>query len=448
MRKIIIAGAGSGVGKTTVATGIISRLSKRYRVQAFKVGPDFIDPMFHAIASGRPSRNLDSFFMDNRTIRNLFGWSTQDADIAVIEGVRGLYDGLTATGDTGSTAEIAKLLDASVILVVNARSLAKSAAAVVLGFKMLDPEVRIEGVILNQVSGERHRQKAIEAVESLAGTRVVGTIERDSNRLAERHLGLVTPEDTDSRKAISDVEELVKDIELEPLLEISEKGKELDFPTTTPFPVREPDGVRIGVPRDQAFSFYYQENLESLQSAGAELVGFNPLKGDHLPEADGYYLGGGYPEMHLESLASNRDFLEGLKTASLDGKTIYGECGGMMVLCDSISNGAKNGKMAGVFAHDATLTDHRQGLSYVISNGTKDNFLFEGQTVRGHEFHYSKLIPPPAGPFAFDVVRGTGIDGKHDGLVTRRTMATYMHQHALANKEWGIRIAESCSSGR
>jgi cobyrinic acid a,c-diamide synthase len=313
---------------------------------------------------------------------------------------------------------------------------------------MLDPEVRIEGVILNQVSGERHRQKAIEAVESLTDTRVVGTIERDNDRLAERHLGLVTPGDTDSRKAIADVEDLVKDIELEPLLEISEKGRDLEFPTTKPFPVCERSGIKIGVPRDQAFSFYYQENLESLEAAGAELVEFNPLSGEALPDAEGYYLGGGYPEMHLEALASNRDFLEGLKTASLDNKTIYGECGGMMTLCRSISNGAVNGKMAGVFEHEATLTDHRQGLSYVISEGTKDNFLFSGQTVRGHEFHYSKLVPTPNGPFAFNVIRGTGIDGRHDGLVQRRTMGTYMHQHALSNKEWGIRIVDSCRTRR
>jgi cobyrinic acid a,c-diamide synthase len=445
MRKLVIAGAGSGVGKTTIATGIISRLSKRYTVQAFKVGPDFIDPMFHTIASGRPSRNLDSFFMDKDTIGNLFGWSTRNADIAVIEGVRGLYDGLTATGDTGSTAEIAKLLDASVILVVNARSLAKSAAALVLGFKMLDPEVRIEGVILNQVSGARHRQKAIEAVESLTETRVVGAIERDNNRLAERHLGLVTPDDTDSQKAISDVEDLVKDVDLEPLLEMSEKGRELSLPTGMPFPLGEQNGVKIGVPRDQAFSFYYQENLESLRAAGAELVMFNPLRGDTLPDAEGYYLGGGYPEMHLESLSSNRDFLEGLNAASFDNKTIYGECGGMMALCRSISNGTVNGKMAGIFDHDAILTDHRQGLSYVISEGTRDNFLFPGQTVKGHEFHYSKLVPTPNGPFAFDVIRGTGIDGKHDGLVQRRTIGTYMHQHALSNKEWGMKIVDSCS---
>lgn len=444
MRKLVIAGAGSGVGKTTIATGIISRLSKRYTVQAFKVGPDFIDPMFHTIASGRPSRNLDSFFMDNDTIGNLFGWSTQDADIAVIEGVRGLYDGLTATGDTGSTAEIAKLLDASVILVVNARSLAKSAAAVVLGFKMLDPAVRIEGVILNQVSGERHRQKAIEAVESLTGTKVVGTIERDSNRLAERHLGLVTPGDTDSVKAIADVEEMVKDLDLEPLLEISEKGRELNLPMANPFPVGEKNRVRIGVPRDQAFSFYYQENLESMEAAGAHLIEFNPLRGDPLPEADGYYLGGGYPELHLDDLTSNHDFLEGLKMASMEGKTIYGECGGMMTLCRSISNGTEKGRMAGVFDYEATLTEHRQGLSYVISEGTEDNFLFRGQTIRGHEFHYSKLLPQPEGPYAFNVIRGTGIDGMHDGLILRRTIGTYMHQYALANKKWGTRIVESC----
>lgn len=446
MRRLVIAGAGSGVGKTTVTTGIIARLSKKYNVQAFKVGPDFIDPMFHTIASGRPSRNLDSFFMDRESIGNLFGWSTQDADIAVIEGVRGLYDGLTATGDIGSTAEIAKLLDASVVLVVNARSLAKSAAALVLGFKMLDPAVRIEGVILNQVSGERHRQKAVEAVESLTGIKVVGVIERDSGRLAERHLGLITPGDTDPQKAISDVEDLVKDVELEPLLEISEKGEELDHATTMPFPVGERSGIRIGVPRDQAFSFYYEENLESLVAAGAELVEFNPLRGDALPEAEGYYLGGGYPEMHLESLASNRDFLEGLNTASFDNKTIIGECGGMMALCRSISNGTVNGKMAGVFDYDAILMDHRQGLSYVISEGTEENFLFPGQVIRGHEFHYSKLVPTPTGPFAFDVIRGTGIDGEHDGMVRRRTIGTYMHQHALANRDWGMKIVDSCSN--
>ena len=190
--RLVIAGAGSGVGKTVIATGLMSRLSRDRRVQGFKVGPDFIDPMYHTAATGRPSRNLDSFFMDQGTLLNLFGWSTSDADLAVIEGVRGLYDGLTATGDTGSTAEIAKFIHAPVVLVVNARSLAKSAAAHVLGFKMLDPEIHIAGVILNNVGGERHRCKAVEAVENLTGTEVIGTIERQRGRLPERHLGLMT----------------------------------------------------------------------------------------------------------------------------------------------------------------------------------------------------------------------------------------------------------------
>ncbi len=235
VRRVVIAGAGSGVGKTTIATGIMSLLSKRYKVQAFKVGPDFIDPMFHSAATGRPSRNLDSFFMDPATLKNLFGWATRDADIAIIEGVRGLYDGLTATGDTGSTAEIAKMLDASVILVVNARSLAKSAAAHVLGFKMLDQDVRIEGVILNQVSGSRHKEKAVEAVQHFTDTPVIGVIERKKERLPERHLGLVTvPENEDVPGTLRKVEDLAREVDLEALLSASEKHDPMDFETACP----------------------------------------------------------------------------------------------------------------------------------------------------------------------------------------------------------------------
>ena len=185
-----IAGTGSGVGKTAITAGIMAQISKNKKLQGYKVGPDFIDPMFHTLASKRPSRNLDSFFMDESTIKNLFGWASKDAEISVIEGVRGLYDGLTSVGDEGSTAEIAKFLKAPVILVLNARSLAKSAAAHILGFKLLDPEVNIAGVILNNVSGDRHRRKATEAVETLTSTPVVGTVEKLPEKLAERHLGL------------------------------------------------------------------------------------------------------------------------------------------------------------------------------------------------------------------------------------------------------------------
>jgi len=437
MKRLVIAGAGSGVGKTTIATGIMSLLSKRYRVQAFKVGPDFIDPMFHSAATGRPSRNLDSFFMDHDTIRNLFGWSTKDADLAIVEGVRGLYDGLTSTGDTGSTAEIAKLLHAPVILVVNARSLAKSAAAHVLGFKMLDPQVNIAGVILNQVSGERHRKKVVEAVESLTETKVIGAIERQREKLPERHLGLVTvPERDDISQTMRQVEGVASQVDMDSILEIAEGAEEEDFPAHSPFSSGEKKGIRVAVPRDKAFSFYYQENIESIQAAGGDIVYFQPTVGESLPEADAYYIGGGYPEVYMDDISENGDFLDGLRQASEEEKLIYGECGGLMTLCRSIRNGERERRMSGIVPSDAELTSDRQGLAYVEAECTPSNFLFKGR-IRAHEFHYSRLRPLPPGPYAYKVLRGTGIDGFSDGVVVNRTVGTYMHQHALANKNWG-----------
>jgi cobyrinic acid a,c-diamide synthase len=436
--RLVIAGAGSGVGKTVIATGLMSRLSRDRRVQGFKVGPDFIDPMYHTAATGRPSRNLDSFFMDRGTLLNLFGWSTGDADLAVVEGVRGLYDGLTATGDTGSTAEIAKFIQAPVVLVVNARSLAKSAAAHVLGFKMLDPEVNIAGVILNNVGGDRHRRKAVEAVESLTGTEVVGTIERQQERLPERHLGLMTVgEAADPSRIISSLEELVAEVDIGRLLEIARSAPPVDFPSAPPFPEDERKGLRIAVPQDRSYCFYYQENLEALQAAGAEVVNFRPTDGDPLPECDAVYLGGGYPEVHAAALEANEDFREGLRQASEDGKLVYGECGGMMTMCQSINAFGEVHRMAGIFDVQATLTQDRQGLAYVVARGTMDNFLFPGIEIRAHEFHYSRLEPQPTGPYGFKVLRGTGIGGSMDGVMVRRSMGTYMHQHALACPSWG-----------
>ena len=446
IRRVIIAGAGSGVGKTTIATGVMALLSKRYRVQGFKVGPDFIDPAYHAAATGRPSRNLDSFMLDRDTILNIFGWSTRDADIAIIEGVRGLYDGLTPTGDTGSTAEIAKILGAPVVLVVNARSLAKSAAAHVLGFKMLDKSIRIEGVILNQVSGERHRKKAIEAVESLTKTEVIGAIERRKERLPERHLGLVTmPEKKDAEATIEMTADIASAIDLERLIDISERAEPIDFPAEFPFRKGEYQGIKIGIPFDKAYSFYYPENIESIEAAGAKVVKFKPTEGDALPDADGYYIGGGYPEIFAEEISSNRDFMEGLKSAALEGKLIYGECGGLMTFCKSVSYDGKRWNMAGIFDCDAEVTVERQGLAYVNATGTKHNFLFPGIRIRGHEFHYSRVSPIPQGPYAYSIERGVGIDGKNDGLIKKRTIGAYLHQHALSNKEWGIRTVQEAS---
>ncbi len=446
--RLVIAGAGSGVGKTVIVTGLMSRLSRDHRVQGYKVGPDFIDPMYHAAATGRPSRNLDSFFMDRNTLRNLFGWSSRDADVAIVEGVRGLYDGLTSTGDTGSTAEIAKFISAPVVLVVNARSLAKSAAALVLGFKMLDPGVKIAGVILNNLSGDRHRRKAVEAVETLAGIEVVGTIERQQEVLPERHLGLVTTDDAgDARAIMRRLEDLVADVDTGRLMEIARTAPPEDLPTAPPFEQEGSKGVTFAVPRDRSFCFYYPENLEAMEAAGAKVVTFRPTEGERIPDCDAVYMGGGYPEVHAEDLAINRDFLEGLKQMSEDGSLVYGECGGLMTMCRSINAFGKVHEMAGIFDAQAMLTTDRQGLAYVEAKGTADNFLFPGREIRAHEFHYSRLEPVPSGPFGFHVRRGTGIGGSMDGIMVRRSMGTYMHQHALANLLWGtsmVRTAGRC----
>jgi cobyrinic acid a,c-diamide synthase len=356
----------------------------------------------------------------------------------MVEGVRGLYDGLTATGDTGSTAEIAKYLRAPVVLVVNARSLAKSAAAHVLGFKMLDPEVAIAGVILNNVSGDRHRRKAVEAVESLTGTEVLGTIERQKEHLPERHLGLVTMDEAgDPQKLMARLEELVADVDLDRLMEIASAAPHLDTDTSPPFEVREDRGITFAVPRDRSFCFYYQENIEALAAAGARVVTFRPTDGEGLPDCDALYMGGGYPEVHAAALEANSDFREGARQLSLDGRLVYGECGGMMAMCRSINAFGTEHAMAGIFDVQASLTLERQGLAYVRAKGTVDNFLFPSMDIRAHEFHYSRLEPLPSGPYGYQVLRGTGIDGAMDGIMVRRSMGTYMHQHALANPEWG-----------
>lgn len=444
--RVVIAGSGSGVGKTVITTGLMSRLSKGRKVQGYKVGPDFIDPMYHTAATGRPSRNLDSYFMERGALLNLFGWSSRDADLAVVEGVRGLYDGLTSTGDTGSTAEIAKFLQAPVILVVNARSLAKSAAAHVLGFKMLDRAVNIAGVILNNVGGERHRQKAVEAVESLTGTEIVGTIERRRESLPERHLGLMTLDGgQDARALLRDLEDLVAEIDVERILEIAGSAPEIELDKGSPYPNYDAQGVKVAVPRDRSFCFYYPENLESLEAAGAKLVFFRPTEGERLPDCDAVYMGGGYPEVHAELLEGNSDFLEGLRQMSEQGALVYGECGGLMVMCRSIDAFGRLNRMAGIFDARAVLTRDRQGLAYVRARGTADNFIFPGLDLRAHEFHYSRLEPIPSGPYGFSIQRGTGIGHSMDGIMVRRSMGTYMHQHALANPSWGRALVRSAS---
>ncbi|MBO7351314.1 MAG: hydrogenobyrinic acid a,c-diamide synthase (glutamine-hydrolyzing) [Candidatus Methanomethylophilaceae archaeon] len=441
MKGFVIAGTGSGVGKTSITTGIMSLLSKRYKVQGFKVGPDFIDPMYHSAATGRPSRNLDSFLMDNDTIRNLVGYASEDADVCVIEGVRGLYEGFSGDDDLGSTAYIAKLLDLPVVLVVDSGSLTRSTAAIINGFKSFDPEVKIAGVILNKVSGPQHSDKLDVTMSTYCSdVKVVGKIKKDrENTLGQRHLGLNTIVDED-HSGVASLERLVEPLDLDILLDIAE-STDSDLPTESPYVERDAQ-AEIAVPYDDAYCFYYRENLECLEASGFRIRKFSPIAGERLPDADAVYLGGGYPELHAAEISSNRDFIDGVRNMAQDGKPILGECGGLMSLCSGMidKEGIRH-DMIGAFGCDSVFVDKRHGPTYVIADSTPDNPLFSG-TVRAHEYHYSEVTASGSETFGFDVKRGQGIVDKKDGLIFKSTIGTYMHQHALSTKDWATGFYE------
>ena len=440
MRGVIIAGTGSGAGKTSITTGLLSRLSKVMKVQAFKVGPDFIDPMYHSLATGRPARNLDTFMMSRDTVKNLVGYASEGADICIVEGVRGLHEGLSGTSDECSTAEMAKLLGFPVILVVNARSITRSAAAMINGFRSLDPDVDIAGVIFNNVSNSQHERKLTDATEMYTDAEVVGMVRRDTeNTIGERHLGLKTINEN-GKKDIEPLEGMVSGIDTDRLLAIAETSG-YDFEYTNPFTVHD-SGLKAAVPMDDAYCFYYRENIECMRAAGMDVRTFSPLAGDSLPDADFYYLGGGYPELFLKELSENRGFMDGLKTASEDGKMILGECGGLMSLCASIEDKSGKYRMSGVFDAESKMCG-RHGPTYVIAETTKDNPLFPEMTVRGHEFHYSEVVPMKCYGYGYTMSRGIGIGNRYDGLVSKRSLGSYVHQHALSVKDWLSKVCQS-----
>jgi cobyrinic acid a,c-diamide synthase len=437
LKGFVIAGTGSGVGKTSITTGIMSLLSKRYKVQGFKVGPDFIDPMYHSAATGRPSRNLDSFLLDDDMIRNLVGYTSEDADVCVIEGVRGLYEGFTGDSDIGSTAYLAKLLDLPVVLVVDSGSLTRSTAAIINGFKAFDPDVKIAGVILNKVSGAQHSDKLDVTMSTYCkDVKVVGKIKKDhENTLGQRHLGLNTIVD-EEHSGVASLERLVDSLDLDILMGIAE-STDPDLPTNSPYVQRDAN-ADIAVPYDDAYCFYYRENLECLEAAGFRIRKFSPVAGERLPDADAVYLGGGYPELHAEDISMNRDFLDGVRNMAQDGKPVLGECGGLMSLCSGmVDKEGMRHDMIGVFGCDSVFVNKRHGPTYVMAEATPENPLFSG-SIRAHEYHYSEVTATGSETFGFDVKRGQGIVDKKDGLIFKNTVGTYMHQHALSTDDWAL----------
>ena len=444
--RIILAGTGSAVGKTTIATGIMKALSEKYNVQPFKVGPDYIDPSYHTLATGNTSRNLDSFFMKEGQVRDSFLKGMQGKDMAVIEGVRGLYEGIDSINDIGSTASVAKALNAPVILIINSRSLVKSAAALVLGFKSLDPEINIAGVILNKVKNEAHYQKTKRSIEELTDTEVIGGIVRDNNiSIEQRHLGLVPAVERENSLKFIDIwsKTIKESIDLDRLVEIAKGAPKI---TSNIVPIwnklnRQP--VKIGVAYDEVFNFYYKENIEALEANNAKIEYFSPLNDENLPDIDGLYIGGGYPELFSKQLSQNRTMLSDIKQFHLENRPIFAECGGLMYLMNSIHDD----KVVDVYPYKSILTDRVQALKYTIAEVTQDNIISKkGERFHGHEFHYSKVLVDANNirhDMAFNILRGKGSYNNQDGFMEKNTLASYVHTHVAAMPNFGGNLAIS-----
>jgi cobyrinic acid a,c-diamide synthase len=455
-RRLIVAGTHSGVGKTTVALALMAALRRRgLTVQPFKVGPDFIDPGHHTAVCGRPSRNLDTWMLSDDTARALFARAAASADISVIEGVMGLFDGRSADDLRGSTAHLAKLLDAPVLLVADAEGVAASVAAVVKGFAELDPGVRVAAVLCNRVAGPRHYAYLEPAIRRHTRVAAVGWLpRREEWQIPERHLGLVTRQDMDPGAGGPPVEALAETLErtvnVDLLLELSEypasRGRQP--PEVAKPPAADAPGSprrRVAVARDAAFCFYYQDNLDLLQEAGAELVPFSPLSDAELPpNLDLVYLGGGYPELHAERLASHVAIAEGLRAYHRRGGKMYAECGGLMYCGrELIDAQGRAFPMLGLLPVRTLMQKRLAALGYVTWRAADTTPLGPpGTEVRGHEFHYSRLEPlGPLQPAAR--LRRDGEAVKPDGFTAGGLLAGYAHLHFASNP----RVAAALLSG-
>lgn len=454
--RLVIGAPQGRCGKTTFTVGLLRALKRRGTVvQPFKKGPDFIDPSWHSAAAGRECRNLDAFFMDPDQIRLSLIKASQGSTLSIIEGAMGLFDGLDLAGSS-STAEIAKITQSPVLLVVDATRMTRSAAAMVMGYQHFDPGVKIVGVILNKVARPRHEKMMREAIEQFCGIPVVGAIPKDAMlSIPDRHLGLVTNGEIAEESRLLDylADVISKHVDLDRVYSLANQAPVL--PLTRKAGIASFTGhlnrnaasnkVRIGVIQDKAFSFYYPENLEALQDSGAEIVKINALTDARLPgELDALYIGGGFPEVFARELEQNKSLRSDIRVAAESYLPVYAECGGLMYLGRTIQNGNDSYGMAGVLPLDTVLENKPQGHGYTIMQPIAANAWFaENQEVRGHEFHNSRVINlDPDVRFAFSVERGHGIDDKHDGIIYKSVFAAYNHVHALGCPDWAGKFVQ------
>jgi cobyrinic acid a,c-diamide synthase len=451
MNRMLISAAHKSSGKTMVSVGLCAALRVRgHTVQSFKKGPDYIDPMWLSLASGnsatgRACRNLDLYLMERDDIVSTF--MRHAAEVNLVEGNKGLYDGLALDG-SNSNAALAKLLGLPVILVIDARGMTRGIAPLILGYQAFDRDIDFAGVILNNLGGSRHEAKLRAVIEHYTDLPVIGAVSHDERlSIIERHLGLMPS--NESRGAVEKVTEIAQaiaeQVDLDLLLTVTERA-----PLTIPFKndvasMSHGDEVRIAIARDRAFGFYYADDLDALQAAGAKLVPFDTLRDPHFPDVDGLYIGGGFPETCAAELEANNSLKGEIKRAIENGMPAYAECGGLMYLSRSIAFQKRAYRMVGVIPGDVTMHEKPVGRGYVHLREGKGHPWPRRESassiIKAHEFHYSRLENLPDGcRFAYHVERGFGIDGEHDGLVLHNLLASYTHLRTIGSCYWATRF--------
>lgn len=451
MPRFLVSAAHKSSGKTTVSIGLCAALTARgLTVQAFKKGPDYIDPMWLAQASGRPCFNLDPYLMTSEQIGASFARFAALADISLVEGNKGLYDGLALDG-SNSNAALAQLLELPVVLVLDARGMTRGIAPLILGYQAFDARIRIAGVILNQLGGSRHEAKLRAVIEHYTDVAVLGAIANDPKlALVERHLGLMPNQECDD--AMQHVQtigqRIAEQVDLDKIIELAKSAPALPgSPVSAPvsavaLTTSASPPLRLGIMRDKAFGFYYPDDLLALQAAGAELVSVDALHDNVLPAVDGLFIGGGFPEVFMPELQANAALRSSIRSAIEAGLPVYAECGGLMYLARSLRWKDQQVEMVGALPVDVLMHERPVGRGYVALQTTPDAPWLTatepaGQTLRGHEFHYSSLENVDPGlKFAYKVLRGHGVDGQRDGVVHRNVLASYAHLRAGAGSDW------------
>jgi cobyrinic acid a,c-diamide synthase len=450
MPRLLLSAAHKSSGKTTVSVGLCAALKQRgLAVQPFKKGPDYIDPMWLAQACGRDCRNLDLFLMSPVEIVSMFSRFSTGASISIVEGNKGLYDGLALDG-SNSNAALAHMLGLPVVLVIDARGMTRGVAPLILGYQAFDPTIRIAGVILNNLGGTRHEAKLRAVIEHYTDVPVVGAIQSDARlSIGERHLGLVPNRELgDASRRIEKIGTIIAEqVDLNRVIEIARSASPLaSAHLVAPTRQAKQHKVRIGVARDKAFGFYYPDDLDALRSAGAEIITIDTLQDSQLPDIDGMFIGGGFPEVFMGDLEANANLREQIRNAVDASLPVYAECGGLMYLARTLTWKGRTCRMVGAIPADVVMHDKPVGRGYVslaetgLSPWPASDGAPTGE-LHGHEFHYSSLENlGPDVKFAYRVLRGHGVNGKHDGVVHKNVLASYAHLRSVGRANWAERF--------